>query len=63
MTYTVTDIKWDTDGENVDLPNEVNVYVPDELDEQIEIEEFISNYITNETGFCHFGYSVNPPIE
>jgi hypothetical protein len=61
MKYTVTNIKWDTDGENIDLPTEITIDIPNEdfvkMDEE-EIDEFISDYITNETGFCHMGFSL-----
>ena len=61
MKYTVTDIQWDTDGEDLDLPTELTVDIPNEdfvnMDEE-EIDEFISDEISNITGFCHFGYSL-----
>ena len=63
--YLVTNIQWDTDGEDVDLPNELEIILPDdeELNSPEEIEEYISNEITNETGFCHFGFSTEPEIK
>ena len=63
--YLVTNIEWDTDGEDVDLPNELEIILPDdeELNSPEEIEEYISNEITNETGFCHFGFATEPEIE
>jgi len=56
--FIVTDIDWDTDGEEVDLPDEmtVNVSEDEELEED-EIEEYISDKISDETGFCHFGFN------
>lgn len=62
--YLVTDIEWDTDGEDVDLPNELEIILPDdeELNSPEEIEEYISNEITNETGFCAFGFATEPEI-
>ncbi len=56
--FLVTDIHWDTDGEEVDLPEEmtVNVSEDEELEED-EIEEYISDKISDETGFCHFGFN------
>lgn len=61
MKYTATNIKWDTDGEDIDLPTTIEVVIPNEdfvkMDSQ-EIDDFISDYITNETGFCHFGFSL-----
>lgn len=63
--YLVTNIEWDTDGEDVDLPNELEIILPDdeELNSPEEIEEYISNEITNETGFCHFGFATEPEIK
>ena len=61
MIYITTNIKWDTDGEEVDLPQEIKVDIPNDvfvkMDGQ-EISDFISDYITNETGFCHKGFNV-----
>ena len=62
--YLVTNIEWDTDGEDVDLPNELEIILPDdeELTSPEEIEHYISEAITNETGFCHFGFATEPEI-
>jgi len=61
MKYTATNIKWDTDGEDINLPTSIEVVIPNEdfvkMDSQ-EIDDLISDYITNETGFCHFGFSL-----
>lgn len=48
----VTNIKWDTDGEVIDLPNEVEV--PDEYDADYD---GIADYLSDEYGFCVEGYS------
>ena len=48
-------IQWDTDGNPSildDLPTEI--LIPDTLSD----EESISDYISNETGFCHYGYEL-----
>lgn len=62
-TFVVTDIKYDTDGEKVSLPKEMTIEVPEDLTEYEEIEEFISDEITNRTGFCHMGFKTTPEIE
>ena len=62
MKYTAIDINYDTDGENVDLPKEIEVNVPDDITDEIEILDFIGDKITDTTGFCHFGFSTNPTI-
>ena len=48
----VVNIVWDTDGENVKLPNEI------ELPFGMVDEDEISNYISDETGFCHYGFEL-----
>jgi hypothetical protein len=45
-------IKWDTDGEDIALPVEI------ELPEEMINEDDISDYISNKTGFCHTGFCV-----
>lgn len=46
-------ILWDIDeGEEVTLPNEIEI--PDDITD----EEDISDYITDETGFCHNGFEL-----
>lgn len=50
-----TNIQWDTDGDEkvlADLPTEI------EIPEGITDTEDISDYISNETGFCHFGFTI-----
>ena len=45
-------IDWDIE-EDVDfLPNEIEI--PDGMTDEDEI----SDYITNETGFCHYGFEL-----
>lgn len=48
----VVNIVWDTDGENVKLPNEI------ELPFGMFDEDEISDYISDETGFCHYGFEL-----
>lgn len=45
-------IIWDTDDENVSLPSEI------ELPDGMEDEDEISDYITNQTGYCHKGFII-----
>ena len=60
MLINVTDIKWDTDGEEVDLPDEeqINLDISNESDWD-EIEEEIGNYLSDTYGFCHDGFTYN----
>lgn len=56
----VTNIKWDTDGEDIDLPKEMEVELPEYIDEtdEDEVDEYVSDYISDETGFCHYGFDI-----
>jgi len=63
MEYTVSGIEYDTDGEDIDLPNELKINVPNELTDGDEINEFISDEISNVTGFCHKGFTTIPTID
>ena len=46
-------IDWDIDDENdIVLQNEI------EIPNGMTDEDDISDYITNETGFCHFGFEL-----
>lgn len=47
-------IRWDTDGDNVNLPDTMEI--PDYIDPDDDDE--ISDYLTDETGYCHFGYEL-----
>ena len=48
-----TNIKWDTDGEEVDLPNQM--VIPDKVHDDVNA---IGDYLSDETGFCHFGFGL-----
>ena len=61
MIYEITDIVYDTDGEDVDLPKVLSIEVSDDLDDY-EKDEFISDEISNITGYCHKGFSTTPEI-
>lgn len=62
MTYEVSNIKYDTDGEEVDLPKTLSITVPDDIVDEVEIDEYISDEISNITGFCHTGYTTDPEV-
>lgn len=54
MKVKITGIKWDTDGEKVDLPTKVEV----NLDEIYpNMADDISEWLTDHFGFCHEGFS------
>ena len=56
-SYKVTKIDWDTDGQQLNLPSEclINIEVSSDITEK-EVEESISNAITNMSNFCHNGF-------
>ncbi|OLA94859.1 MAG: hypothetical protein BHW64_01810 [Candidatus Melainabacteria bacterium LEY3_CP_29_8] len=56
-------IKWDTDGDLEllqDLPKEIEIpeYLIDEDTDIDEYEEEIADYISEVTGYCHFGFDL-----
>jgi uncharacterized protein YdeI (YjbR/CyaY-like superfamily) len=56
MKKKVYNIDYDTDGEAVELPTELEIEVPDDLTNKEDIDEYISDEISNITGFCHRGF-------
>ena len=57
--YLVTDIEFDTDGEELDIPTSMTIEVPDDIeDDEYEIQEYLSDEISNISGFCHFGFHI-----
>lgn len=58
MKAIVTNIEFDTDGEIVELPKQIEIEIPNDIvDEQI-INDFVSDEISNITGFCHYGFEM-----
>lgn len=47
----ITDIQWDTDGEDIDLPK--NIVIEKEPE-----NEDIADYLSDTYGFCVFGFKV-----
>lgn len=56
MNVLVTDIEWDTDGAKVGgLPDKVIIKgLPPNM---AEVEDEISDYLSDTYGFCHNGFS------
>lgn len=52
MKYRVTDVRWDTDGEQIDLPTEFTV----ELELSEIVEDLLGDWLSDTVGFCHFGF-------
>ena len=58
MKAIVTNINFDTDGEIIELPKQLEIEIPSDIvDEQI-INDFVSDEISNITGFCHYGFEM-----
>jgi len=58
MKIKVYDIQWDTDNDEdilEVLPTELDINA-DELPEDIEISDAISDWLSDSYGFCHFGF-------
>ena len=60
--YIASDIKYDTDGEKIDLPKKMVIIIPDNITGYEDIQEYISDEITNRTGWCHLGFNTIPEI-
>lgn len=56
-TFIVHGIKYDTDGKNVELPDRLEIDLPDDIKDN-EITDRLSDEISNITGFCHFGFLI-----
>lgn len=56
-TYRVTNIEYDTDGEYPEgLPTSIEVKLPKSTHPE-EVDNLLSDAISDRTGFCHFGFS------
>ena len=61
MIYKAININYDTDDSS-DLPEEIQVDIPAEITDDIEILDYIGDMISELTGFCHMGFSTDPEI-
>lgn len=59
VKFRVYDIDWDTDGEDAGLPNEVVVTVPGDVYEAAGSSSYISDWLSDEYGFCHKGFLID----
>lgn len=58
MKVKISNIQWDTDGENpetLNLPLEITANFCFDSDE--DLTDFISNWLSDNYGFCHFGFT------
>lgn len=61
--YDVTNIEWDGEEEEIShLPTEMIVHVPNKMDDDFEVFDFISETLSNLFGFCHMGFSTKPEL-
>ena len=56
--HVVYNIEYDTDGEKVELPDRLEIELPDDITDPDEIAEELSDAISDITGFCHFGFMI-----
>ena len=61
MNYTVTDIEYD-DAKGVDLPETLEITVPSTVQGREDTEQYISDEISERTGYCHKGFSITPKM-
>lgn len=59
IKFAVQGIDWDTDGEDPGLPTDVEIEVPSYVVDngRDAIEEWISDALSDEYGYCHNGFS------
>lgn len=63
--FKVIEIEYDVDGEDIDindLPTTLTISVPNSLTDNCEIYEYISDKISDITGFTHNGFSTIPNL-
>jgi hypothetical protein len=62
MIIHVTNIEWDTDGQDVDLPNEFDIDVdpdgldPDDPGDEDAFGDLVGDAVSDTYGFCHKGF-------
>ena len=54
-------IIWDTDGEIIDLPLEIEIPIEIQKKQQ-DHDDAISDYISDVTGFCHKGFEISKSL-
>ncbi len=59
----VSNIEWDTDGEDIDLPSEVLITNPNkEMVQSVEDNDYadeIGDFLSDEYGFCLYGFTAD----
>ena len=66
MKYTVTDISYDFGGQDMGdtqlPPSTLEINVPEDFEHPEDIDQYISDQISDITGWCHMGYSTTPEV-
>lgn len=62
MKAIVTNIQYDTDGEVVTLPTQLEIDIPSDIEED-DVDDFVSDEISNITGYCHFGFEMKMIVD
>ena len=55
MKIIITNISWDTDGEDIELPTELYLNFSDMSKEDID-DDFLSDYLSDTYGWRHNGF-------
>lgn len=55
MKIIITNISWDIDGEDIELPTELYLNFSDMSKEDID-DDFLSDYLSDTYGWCHNGF-------
>jgi len=59
--YNVTRIVYDTDNSNslneLDLPPNISINVPDDIQDADSLQDYIADRISDITGFCIFSFN------
>ncbi len=64
-SYKVYNIKWDCSSKETisRLPKDIEIEVPNDFQEEPEISDWLSDRISDITGWCHFGFEYEPLID
>jgi hypothetical protein len=56
----ISDIKWDTDGEEVNLlPTELTLTITEDYEDEDELADVLSDWLSSTFGFCHDGFALD----
>lgn len=58
----LTNIQYDIDEDLGDGPAYIIALIPSNIKTEAEAGDFLSDYITDKTGWCHRGFTIVPPL-